>query len=73
MTLRSLAFPVKVPDWLGEELGDVWTFPLDSIPYMVRGADIGFTTFECSSNAEQTDEVTVVRVEELTCMTVNTS
>jgi hypothetical protein len=60
------AFAVKVPDWFGEGLRYVGTFALERVPDVMRGDDVGFSTFEGARYAEETDDVGIVRVEELT-------
>jgi hypothetical protein len=33
LSYTRLAFAVKVPDWLGEQFGDVWVVLLKFVPY----------------------------------------
>jgi hypothetical protein len=64
----GLALAVKVPDGLCEGLGDVGALALQCVPDFLGGAEIGFSAFEGTGNAEEADDVTVVNVEELAVM-----
>lgn len=65
LAVRHLALAVEVPDWLSEELGNVWTLLLEGIPDMVGGDNVRLSTLKCTGNAEKTNNVRIVRVEEL--------
>ena len=64
-TLANFAFAVKVPYWLCQCFSYVWTFFLENVPDVVRGDDVGFAAFESSGNTEETNDITVVCMEEL--------
>ena len=68
LAMRGLAFTVKVPDRLCEGLGHIWVLALQSVPDVVRGDNVGFSTFEGAVHAQQTDYVAVVCVEVLACV-----
>ena len=65
LSLRNLALPVEVPDRLGQELGDIRALLLEDIPNVVDGADITLPAELSLGEAEQSDEVRVIGMEEL--------
>lgn len=65
LALGDLALAVKVPDGLGQELGDVGVFLLKGVPYVVDRDDIRLAALLRAVHAEETDDVAVVGVEEL--------
>lgn len=66
LSLAGFALAVEVPDWLGEDLEDIRPLLGEGVVDMVRGDEVGFTSFEGSGNTEKADNVGVVCVEELT-------
>jgi hypothetical protein len=67
----GLALAVKVPDWLCEGLGDVGALALDSVPDVLGGGEVGFAALEGPGNAEESDDVAVIDVEELAVVWVS--
>lgn len=65
LALAGFALAVEVPDWFGEGLEDIGSLFSEGVVDMVRGDDVGFASFEGSGDAEETDNVGVVGVEEL--------
>ena len=61
----DFAFAVEIPDWLGEGFENVGAGLVQDVPDVVGGDDVGFAAFEGAGEAEETDEVGVVGVEEL--------
>ena len=56
LSVRNFAFAVKVPDWLGEELGDVGSLRLQCVPYQVGRDEVGLAPDLGTVDAEKTDD-----------------
>ena len=66
LALRLLAFPVEIPDRLGQELGHIWALCLQDIPHVVNRAHITLPSKLRLGKAEQSDKIRVIGMEELT-------
>jgi hypothetical protein len=63
LSLACLALAVKVPDWFGEGLQDVWAFYGEGVVDVVGGDDVRFAAFESLGDAEEANDIRVVGVE----------
>lgn len=65
LSLTNLTLAIKVPNRFRERFRHVGVRALKEIEYLVRGDDIGFASAMCFVQAEQSHNVAVVGVEEL--------
>lgn len=65
LAVGDLALAVKVPDGLGQELGDVWVLALERVPHAVHADKVALAALGGSLDAEEADDIAVVGVEEL--------
>lgn len=66
LALAGLALAVYVPDGLRQGLENIGTFPGKDIVYMVARGEVRLPSLESLCNAQETNDVAVISVEELT-------
>lgn len=64
-SLTDFAFAVKIPYWFDERLENVRMLFSQDVVHLMYGYDVGLSPFQGACNTEQTDEIRVIGVEEL--------
>ena len=65
LALAHLALAIKVPDGLGQELSHIGVLLLEGVPDVVHRHDIRLAAFLRAVHAQQTDDIAIIGMEEL--------
>lgn len=65
LAIADLALAVKVPDRLGQSLGNIRVLLLENVPDVMNRDNVALTTLLGAVYAQKTDDITIISVEEL--------